>query len=87
MQTITCDACRRRIAEDEPGAATGVLIDGVRHDWCGDCMRIIRRDAARIAAQARDARLAAAAEPVQHRARNLWDGKRGPFLQLPPIRS
>lgn len=79
MIVITCDGCRRRIAEDDRGAVRGVpMFDGItgaalgEQDWCGGCVAIIRAELPRLAEQAREARRDAAALPVQQRARQLW---------------
>jgi len=74
MMIITCDACRRHIAEHDAGAARNLLLGGERADWCGECVQIVRTELPRIVAQARAARLAAAPVrmTVQERARSLW---------------
>lgn len=90
MQTTTCDGCGRRIADDDPAAVRRVpgmgRIPGAPADWCGDCAQLIRTELPKWAAQARDARRAAAAEPVRTRALRLWEGagRVAPDFRVPP---
>jgi hypothetical protein len=76
MITRTCDGCSRVIALDDPHAARNVPIgmEAATADWCGSCIMIIRAELPRLAAQARAAERAAAAEPVRSRALNIWHG-------------
>lgn len=74
----TCDACRRRIPDDEAGAARNLPLgdNGELVDWCATCVEVVRRELPNLAAEAKRARVAAIAqglaEPVQQRAMNLW---------------
>lgn len=77
MIIVTCDGCARRIADDDPGALRSLPMD-----WCGECVTIIKTELPRLAAQAREARRAAAAEPVRQRAMRVWlPGSKVPGLR------
>lgn len=79
MITRTCNGCSRLIADSDQHAARGVDIgDPKPVDWCGECVDIIRIELPRLAAQAREARRAAAREPVRSRALTLWKGGTAP---------
>lgn len=78
MLTLSCDGCRRRIADDDRAAARRLQLGGELVDWCGCCVAIIRAELPRLAAQAREAQRAATdVEPVRSRALRLWDGLAG----------
>lgn len=77
---LTCDGCRRRIADDDRGALRRLPVPGdsgtvERVDWCSFCVAIIRAELPRLAAQAREAQRATTdVEPVRSRALNIWSG-------------
>lgn len=82
-----CDGCGRPVADDDPGALRDLLVEpgAPPLDWCSDCVAIIRLELPRLVTQAREARRAAAAEPVRSRALTLWKG--GPVRTLPKLRA
>ena len=60
MKIITCDGCRRRIADDDLQAARRLPLGGEQVDWCGDCVTIVRAELPRVVSAARAARSRAA---------------------------
>lgn len=82
--TRTCNGCRQIIAHDDRLAMRDLPMPGVGAtvDWCGVCVTIIRSELPRLAAEARNARRAAAAEPVRSRAMRIWSP--GDSHVLPP---
>lgn len=73
MVITTCNGCGQRIAEDDRYAARRVQLGPDELvDWCGPCVAVVRAELPRLVAQAREARRAAAAEPVQRRALSIW---------------
>lgn len=72
MMILTCDGCRRRIAEDDPDAVRrmplGATGDGGLIDWCGSCLAIIRAELPRLAAEAGRAQQYEATEAARRRA-------------------
>lgn len=83
--TRTCDGCGRRIADDDRHALRDLPMYDIPtsaptgpHDYCGECVTIVRTELPKLAAQAREARRAAAREPVRSRALTLWKGGTAP---------